>query len=47
LATFNASNLIYRKEQLLAPVPAHLGANAVFNRAEVEAGAPAVPEVGS
>ncbi len=36
IATFNASNLVYRKEQLLAPMPAHLGANAVFNRAEVE-----------
>ena len=31
LATFNASNLIYRKEQLLAGTPAHIGANAVFN----------------
>ena len=36
LATLNASNLVYRKEQLLAPMPAHLGANAVFNRAEVD-----------
>jgi len=43
LASFNASNLIYRKEQLLAPAGAHLGANAVFNAAEVEAGAPALP----
>jgi NADH-quinone oxidoreductase subunit I len=41
LATFNASGLIYRKEQLLAAAPAHLGANAVFNAEEVEAGAPA------
>jgi NADH-quinone oxidoreductase subunit I len=31
LATFNASNLVYRKEQLLAGTPAHIGANAVFN----------------
>src|SRR6202020_3057844 len=41
LATFNASGLIYRKEQLLAIAPAHQGANAVFNGAEVEGGAPA------
>ena len=32
LATFNASNLVYRKEQMLAPMPAHMGANAVFNQ---------------
>ena len=32
LATFNASNLVYRKEQMLAAAPAHMGANAVFNR---------------
>jgi NADH-quinone oxidoreductase subunit I len=31
LATFNASNLVYRKEQLLAGTPAHIGANAIFN----------------
>ncbi|HYE24625.1 MAG TPA: NADH-quinone oxidoreductase subunit NuoI [Clostridia bacterium] len=31
LATFNATNLVYRKEQLLAGVPAHMGSNAVFN----------------
>jgi NADH-quinone oxidoreductase subunit I len=37
IATFNASNLVYRKEALLAPVAAHLGANSVFNTAEVEA----------
>jgi len=36
IATFNASNLVYRKEQLLSPVAAHQGANAVFNRAEIE-----------
>ena len=35
LATFNATSLVYRKEQMLAPMPAHLGANAVFNNAEV------------
>ena len=37
---FNASNLVYRKEQMLAPMPAHMGANAVFNRDEVRSGAP-------
>ena len=47
IATFNAGDLIYRKEQMLAAVPAHMGANAVFNRAEVAAGAPAVPVPGS
>ena len=41
LATFNATNLVYRKEQLLAAAPAHLGANPVFNTAEVIGGAPA------
>jgi len=41
LATFNATNLIYRKEQLLAAAPAHIGANPVFNTAEVIGGAPA------
>jgi NADH-quinone oxidoreductase subunit I len=34
LAALNATNLVYRKEQLLAPVPAHVGQNAVFNRTE-------------
>ncbi len=47
LATFNASGLIYRKEQLLAAAPAHMGANAVFNRSETDAGAPAVEVPGS
>src|SRR6266513_1744049 len=47
IATFNAGDLIYRKEQMLAAVPAHMGANAVFNRAEVAAGAPAAPVPGS
>jgi len=47
LATFNASSLVYRKEQMLAPVPAHLGANAVFNTAEVlEDHVPAEPMPG-
>ena len=46
LATFNATGLVYRKEQMLAPAPAHLGANAVFNQAEVDAGAPAAPAPG-
>src|SRR3989442_11891561 len=41
IASFNASGLIYRKEQMLAPMPAHMGANAVFNQEEVAAGAPA------
>ena len=41
IAAFNASNLVLRKEQMLAPAPAHLGANAVFNQAEVGGGAPA------
>ena len=40
LATFNASNLVYRKEQMLAPRPAHMGANIVFNQADVNGGAP-------
>src|SRR6202023_3572127 len=47
LATFSASNLIYRKEQMLAPIPAHMGSNAVFNQAEVVGGAPALPVQGS
>ena len=37
IATFNASNLVYRKEAMLAPVGAHIGSNAVFNTADVEA----------
>jgi len=41
LATFNATDLVYRKEQLLAAKPAHLGSNPVFNTAEVIGGAPA------
>jgi NADH-quinone oxidoreductase subunit I len=40
LATFNASNLVYRKEQMLAPRPAHMGANVIFNQADVDGGAP-------
>jgi NADH-quinone oxidoreductase subunit I len=36
VATFNASNLVYRKEAMLAPMPAHLGANAMFNSAEMQ-----------
>ena len=31
IASFNASNLVYRKEQLLSGTPAHIGANAIFN----------------
>src|SRR5712672_21223 len=38
LATFNASNLVYRKEQMLAPAPAHMGANQVFAQSETDAG---------
>ena len=34
LATYNASNLVYRKEQLLAGTPAHEGANAIFSQYE-------------
>ena len=34
IATFNASNLVYRKEAMLAPAPARLGENARFNSAE-------------
>jgi formate hydrogenlyase subunit 6/NADH:ubiquinone oxidoreductase subunit I len=41
LATYDINSLIYRKEQLLAAKPAHLGANPVFNTAEVAGGAPA------
>src|SRR5713226_3179449 len=40
LASFSASNLVYRKEQMLAPRPAHMGANSVFNQADVDGGAP-------
>ena len=42
VASFNVSGLIYRKEQMLAPMPAHMGANAAFNQDEVGVGAPAV-----
>jgi NADH-quinone oxidoreductase subunit I len=38
LATFNASNLIYRKEQMLAPAPTHMGANQVFAKSELDSG---------
>src|SRR5712664_2058500 len=38
IASFNASNLIYRKEQLLAITPAHMGANQVFAQSETDAG---------
>jgi NADH-quinone oxidoreductase subunit I len=34
LATYNASNLVYRKEALLAGTPAHEGANAIFSQYE-------------
>ncbi len=47
LATFNASNLVYRKEQMLAPRPAHMGANIVFNQADVDGGAPKEMVAGS
>jgi NADH-quinone oxidoreductase subunit I len=47
LATFNATNLIYRKEQMLAAMPAHMGSNAVFNQADVAGGAPTLPIPGS
>ena len=42
IASLNATSLVYRKEQMLAPLPAHLGSNAVFNQAEKEKGTPAV-----
>ncbi len=35
IATFNASNLVFRKEALLSPVPAHLGANAEFSMSDM------------
>jgi NADH-quinone oxidoreductase subunit I len=47
LATFNATNLVMRKEQMLAPRPAHMGANIVFNQADVNGGAPAEMVPGS
>src|SRR5438046_4557216 len=47
LATFNATNLIYTKEMMLAAKPAHMGANIVFNRADVNGGAPAEMVPGS
>ena len=31
MASYNASNLVYRKEQLLAGTPAHKGANAIYS----------------
>jgi len=34
LASFNATNLVYRKEQLLAITPAHEGDNARFNASD-------------
>src|SRR6202051_3979606 len=37
-ATFNAGDLVYRKEQMLAPAPAHMGANQVFAQSELDAG---------
>jgi NADH-quinone oxidoreductase subunit I len=36
IATLNASNLVYRKEQLLAAAPAHTGENVMFNSAETQ-----------
>src|SRR3979411_2454560 len=47
LASFNVTDLIYRKEQMLAPRPAHMGANVVFNQADVNGGAPAETVPGS
>ncbi len=34
VASYNASKLVYRKEQLLSGTPAHIGANAVFNNGD-------------
>ncbi len=31
IATLNATNLVYRKEQMLAPMPAYQGQNAAFS----------------
>src|SRR5947199_8650639 len=36
IATLNATNLVYRKEQMLAPMPAHQGQNAVFSMSDQE-----------
>lgn len=36
LATYNATTLVMRKEQLLAIAPAHQGANAMFNASDPE-----------
>ncbi len=35
IATFNTSNLVYRKEQLLAPISAHTGGNSEFSSSDV------------
>ena len=35
IAAYDASNLVYRKEQMLAPGPAHLGGNAEFSSGDV------------
>ena len=35
IASFNVSNLVYRKEQTLAPVPAHMGANSEFSAGDM------------
>jgi NADH-quinone oxidoreductase subunit I len=36
IASFNVSNLVYRKEQLLAIKSAHLGESVTFNKAEMD-----------
>ncbi len=47
IAAYDTNTLVYRKEQMLSPRPAHMGANAVFNRDEVAGGAPTLPVAGS
>ncbi len=36
IASFNTSDLIYRKEQLLSIKPAHMGEGVTFNKAEMD-----------
>jgi len=47
LAQFNASNLVMRKEDMLSPMPAHMGANVIFNQSDVDAGKPSEYVAGS
>src|SRR6478672_10027065 len=36
IATLNATNLVYRKEQMLAPMRAHQGENSAFSTSDME-----------